>query len=198
MLLEFLHDLLPIGNLMPKTTHHVKKILANLGLSYEKIHACPNGCMLFWDGNEKEEVCSICGASRWKSAPEVASNDSDEVAPNDPDEVVGPQKKMAANILRWFPLKPRLQRLFMSSKTASLMNWHQQERKKDGAIDYDTRDGLEWPWKRKIEMYWLSIIIDKNQGDDTRCIRIRKDVYALEGGLSQSTNMSTDFATVYA
>ncbi|GJZ80355.1 hypothetical protein Tco_0645349, partial [Tanacetum coccineum] len=52
-----------------------------------KIHACPNGCMLFWDGNEKEEVCSICGASRWKPAPEVASNDSDEVAPNDPDEL---------------------------------------------------------------------------------------------------------------
>ncbi|GJQ99260.1 hypothetical protein Tco_0522245 [Tanacetum coccineum] len=143
MLLEFLHDLLPIGNLMPKTTHHVKKILANLGLSYEKIHACPNGCMLFWDGNEKEEVCSICGASRWKSAPEVASNDPDEVAPNDPDEVVGPQKKKAANILRWFPLKPRLQRLFMSSKTASLMNWHQQERKKDGKLRHPA-DGLAW------------------------------------------------------
>ncbi|GJV50562.1 putative transposase-associated domain-containing protein [Tanacetum coccineum] len=143
MLLEFLHDLLPIGNLMPKTTHHVKKILANLGLSYEKIHACPNGCMLFWNGNEKEEVCSICGASRWKSAPEVASNDPDEVAPNDPDEVVGPQKKKAANILRWFPLKPRLQRLFMSSKTASLMNWHQQERKKDGKLRHPA-DGLAW------------------------------------------------------
>ncbi|GJY78866.1 transposon, En/Spm-like protein [Tanacetum coccineum] len=107
MLLEFLQDLLPIGNLMPKTTHQVKKILANLGLSYEKIHACPNGCMLFWDGNEKEEVCSICGASRWKSALEVASNDPDEVAPNDPDEVVGPQKKKATNILqRWKTTHP--------------------------------------------------------------------------------------------
>nr|GEY76820.1 hypothetical protein [Tanacetum cinerariifolium] len=99
---EFLKDLLRIGNLMPKTTHQVKKILANLGLSYEKIHACPNGCMLFWDGNEKEEVCSICGASRCKSTPEVASNDPDEVAPNDPDEaapndpdeVVAPKKKV--------------------------------------------------------------------------------------------------------
>ncbi|GJW92579.1 hypothetical protein Tco_0170132, partial [Tanacetum coccineum] len=143
MLLEFLQDLLPIGNLMPKTTHQVKKILANLGLSYEKIHACPNGCMLFWDGNEKEEVCSICGASRWKSTPEVASNVPDEVAPNDPDEVVGLQKKKAANILRWFPLKRRLQRLFMYSKTASLMNWHQQERKKDGKLRHPT-DGLAW------------------------------------------------------
>ncbi|GKD86285.1 transposon, En/Spm-like protein, partial [Tanacetum coccineum] len=86
-------DLLHIGNLMPKTTHQVKKILANLRLSYEKNHACPNGCMLFWDGNKKEKVFSICGALRWKSAPQVASNNPDEVAPNDPDEVVGPQKK---------------------------------------------------------------------------------------------------------
>ncbi|GJW23457.1 putative transposase-associated domain-containing protein [Tanacetum coccineum] len=83
-----------------------------------------------------------CTESQTSSAPEVASNDPDEVAPNDPDEVVGPQKK-AANILHWFPLKPRLQRLFMSSKTASLMNWHQQERKKDGKLRHPA-DGLAW------------------------------------------------------
>ncbi|GKC14134.1 hypothetical protein Tco_1010916 [Tanacetum coccineum] len=116
MLLEFLQDLLPIENLMSKTTHQVKNILANLRLSYEKIHACPNGCMLFWDGNEKEEVCSICGASKWKSTPEVASNDPDEVAPNDPDEVVGPQKKKTSNIL---------------------------QRKKDGKLRHPA-DGLTW------------------------------------------------------
>ncbi|GKC63587.1 protein mitoferrinlike 1, chloroplastic [Tanacetum coccineum] len=126
---------------MPKTTHQVKKILANLRLSYEKNHACPNGCMLFWDGNKKEKVFSICGALRWKSAPQVASNNPDEVAPNDPDEVVGPQKKKVTNILRWFPLKLRIQRLFMSSKTASLMNWHQQERKKNGKLRHPA-DGL--------------------------------------------------------
>ncbi|GKA99060.1 putative transposase-associated domain-containing protein [Tanacetum coccineum] len=101
-------------NLMPKTTHHVKKILANLGLSYEKIHACPNGCIIFWDGNEKEEVCSICEASRWKSALEVSpQNDQMNVAPKEPDD------------------------------TASLMNWHQQERKKDGKLRHPA-DGLAW------------------------------------------------------
>ena len=31
------------------------------------------------------------------------------------------RKKKAAKVLRWFPLKPRLQRLFMSPKTASSM-----------------------------------------------------------------------------
>ncbi|GKE21109.1 hypothetical protein Tco_1432621, partial [Tanacetum coccineum] len=93
-----------------------------------------------------------CTESQTSSAPEVASNDPDEVAPNDPDKVVGLQKK-AANILRWFPLKPRLQRLFMSSKTASLMNWHQQERKKDGKLPSERkRTNTAWDRIRLIQI----------------------------------------------
>jgi hypothetical protein len=34
--------------------------------------------------------------------------------------------------LRHFPLIPRLQRLFMCSKTAKEMRWHEEERSKDG------------------------------------------------------------------
>ncbi|CAH9118447.1 unnamed protein product [Cuscuta epithymum] len=96
MLLEFLQDLLPDQNLMPKTTYQVKKLLGDLGLGYEKIHACPNDCMLFWDDTEKENECSICGQSRW-----LASTDNT-------GEIVNAQNKKAAKILRWFPLKPRL------------------------------------------------------------------------------------------
>ncbi|GKB07403.1 putative transposase-associated domain-containing protein [Tanacetum coccineum] len=119
MLLEFLRDLLPEGNLLPKTTYQVKKILANLGLSYEKIDACPNGCMLFWGDKDKEkqDKCSICNASRWK------------VAEDDSQVEMSRTKKKASKILRWFPLKPRLQRLFESSKTAALMKWHHEELK---------------------------------------------------------------------
>ena len=135
MLLEFLQDLLPEGNHLPKKLHQVKKVLASLGLWYEKIHACPNGCMLFWDGHEKEQSCSICGESRWKPT----TNNPDD----NPDEEERPKKNKAANILRWFPLKPRLQRLFMSSKTASLMKWHHLERNKDGKLRHPA-DALSW------------------------------------------------------
>ena len=34
------------------------------------------------------------------------------------------KKKDPPKVLRYFPLKPRLQRLFMSSKTATHMRWH--------------------------------------------------------------------------
>ncbi|GKE37027.1 uncharacterized protein Tco_1460432 [Tanacetum coccineum] len=133
MLLDFLRDLLPKGNLLPKTTYQVKTILANLGLSYEKIHACPNGCMLFWGDKEKEkqDKCSICNVSRWK------------VAEGNSQVEMGQTKKKASKILRWFPLKPRLQRLFESSKTAALMKWHHEERVKDGKIRHPT-DALAW------------------------------------------------------
>ena len=34
------------------------------------------------------------------------------------------KKKISTKVLRYFPLKPRLQRLYMSSKTTSHMKWH--------------------------------------------------------------------------
>ena len=65
MLLEFLQEeLLPDGNILPKKHHEAKNIMKKLGLGYEKIHACPNGCMLFWNENENKDICSICNASR--------------------------------------------------------------------------------------------------------------------------------------
>ncbi|KAF5761072.1 hypothetical protein HanXRQr2_Chr16g0760761 [Helianthus annuus] len=65
--------------------------------------------MLFWNDKEKDEVCSFCGSSRWK------------VHEANPEHEVNPPKRKALKILRWFPLKPRLQRLFTSSKTSNLM-----------------------------------------------------------------------------
>ncbi|XP_076914543.1 uncharacterized protein LOC143573590 [Bidens hawaiensis] len=131
MLLEFLKQLLPEGNLLPKTTQQMKKTMANLGLGYEKNHCCPNGCMLFWDDKEKDEICSFCGSSRWK------------VHESSPEDEVGAPKKKASKILRWFPIKPRLQRLFMSSKTSNLMLWHHTERVKDGKLRHPA-DALVW------------------------------------------------------
>ncbi|XP_076904109.1 uncharacterized protein LOC143559403 [Bidens hawaiensis] len=73
MLLEFMKDLLPEGNVLPKTTQQVKKIMANMGLGYEKIHACPNGCMLFWDNKEKDETSKIVYVIKDIKPYEVAS-----------------------------------------------------------------------------------------------------------------------------
>lgn len=43
------------------------KVIWNLGLNYEKIHAYENDCMLFWKKDSNVKHCFVCSALRWKS-----------------------------------------------------------------------------------------------------------------------------------
>lgn len=127
MLLELLNDALPEENTLPRSFYDTKKIISGLGLAYEKIHVCPNDCILYWRDLANSKICPKCGLSRWK----LNSNDGEG------------RKKVPAKILRWFPLKPRLQRLFLSSKTASSMTWHEDGRTKDGLMRHPA-DSVAW------------------------------------------------------
>ncbi|KAH0685856.1 hypothetical protein KY285_016411 [Solanum tuberosum] len=53
------------------------------------------------------------------------------------------QHRVSAKTLRHFPLIPRLKRLFMCSKTADYLRWHDEERSKDGKLRHPA-DGLAW------------------------------------------------------
>nr|XP_011459892.1 PREDICTED: uncharacterized protein LOC105350151 [Fragaria vesca subsp. vesca] len=65
--LEFIKGLLPEENLVPLMVNDAKKILSVLGMDYEKIHACPNDCILYRGEKYKEaDVCPSCGVSRSK------------------------------------------------------------------------------------------------------------------------------------
>ncbi|KAK4394200.1 hypothetical protein Sango_1890800 [Sesamum angolense] len=68
MLLEFLKKVLPNGETLPCSYYEAKKIIQDLGLDYEKIHACVNDCMLFKKDYEKEEQCPKCSVPRYKFA----------------------------------------------------------------------------------------------------------------------------------
>ena len=108
-LLDLLKEAFPFAKL-PKNFQEAKNIIRDLGLDFKKIHACRNDCMLYWKEHEKDDCCSKCKVSRWKS------------------------DNVPAKVLRHFPLKPRLQRLFMCAKTADSMFWHDKERPTDGNI----------------------------------------------------------------
>nr|ABA97393.1 transposon protein, putative, CACTA, En/Spm sub-class [Oryza sativa Japonica Group] len=66
-LLKLVKNILPEGNKLPETTYETKKIVCPLGLEVQKIHACPNDCILY-RGEEYEnlEACPICKALRYK------------------------------------------------------------------------------------------------------------------------------------
>ena len=129
-LLILLKEAFPKDEKLPDTCYKAKQIIRDLGLGYHKIDACSNDCMSFWKDSIKYSTCSVCGASRWKD-----ENDARNSTTN--------KKKTPAKVLRHFPLKPRFQQLFMSSKITSLMRWHEKGRTKNGVPRHPT-DLLAW------------------------------------------------------
>ena len=120
---------------MPPSFSAAKGIIKELGLDYEKIHACPNDCMLYWDKDKKENNCKVCGVSRWKSV----ESDKAAVLENNDRKTY----KVPAKVLRYFPLKPRLQRMFLCKEYSQLMTWHSTCRTIDGKLRHPA-DAKGW------------------------------------------------------
>ena len=78
------------------------------------------------------DACKLCHALRWRDDKHSGEEKRRENG-----------KKIPVKILWHFPLKPRVQRLFMSSKTASEMVWHHKERIKDGIMRHPA-DSKAW------------------------------------------------------
>ncbi|GKV43375.1 hypothetical protein SLEP1_g50673 [Rubroshorea leprosula] len=80
-----------------------------LGLGYKKIDICVNDCFLYYDEQSKNlTACPVCGESRYEPRNMSAIR----------------QKDVPRKSLWYLPITPRLQRLYMSRKTAKHMTWH--------------------------------------------------------------------------
>ncbi|XP_072066865.1 uncharacterized protein [Arachis hypogaea] len=132
-LLELLKGGMPYLNI-PTSFDKTKNMIKNLGLDFQKIDACPNDCMLYQNGHENDVSCHVCGSSRYVEHLVVEE-----------DDVTSSRKshKFAAKTLRHFPLIPKLQRLFMCTRTVEAMSWHHNERVKDGSLRHPA-DGESW------------------------------------------------------
>ncbi|XP_026397135.1 uncharacterized protein LOC113291866 [Papaver somniferum] len=120
---------------LPKNFYDARTTIKGLGLGYILIDACENDCVLFWKENADKTSCPVCHASRWKTTELNVDNESIRRTPRG--------KNIPVKQLRYFPLKPRLQRLFMSSKTASYMRYHAKRRPKDGVLRHPV-DAETW------------------------------------------------------
>ena len=110
-LLEFISQLLFEDTHMPINTYEEKKYLRGMRLRYEKIPTCHNDCMIFWKANKKLDSCTVCEKSKW----------NDAIPLDEDSQPITLSKKRSVKVLRWFPLIPRLQRLFMSQYIAPHM-----------------------------------------------------------------------------
>ncbi|KAI3778420.1 hypothetical protein L2E82_07700 [Cichorium intybus] len=123
-LLELLQSSYPEGNKIPSSHYVAKKTLKKIGLGYESIHVCRNDCALFWKEYSSLQNCPVCNESRWIN-----------------EKTNG--KKIAHKVLRYFPVTPRLRRLYCSRHTAKDMIWHSIGRSEEGTMRHPV-DGSSW------------------------------------------------------
>jgi hypothetical protein len=111
-------SILPEGNRLKENFYAAKSMMKPLGLGYHKIDICPNFCILYYLENAEMTEYMTCGYSRYKLR-------------------IGREKSVVAyKKLRYFPITPRLQRLFMSSRTAEHMTWHKSHHAVDEVMVY--------------------------------------------------------------
>jgi hypothetical protein len=85
-------------------------MICPIGLEVEKIHACSNNCILYHGDKYKDlDACPKCEAPRYKEGP----SDKDTKTRGGPVKVVW-----------YFPIAPRMHRLFANAKSAKLLRWH--------------------------------------------------------------------------
>ncbi|XP_074271531.1 uncharacterized protein LOC141595463 [Silene latifolia] len=107
-LLEFLGQMLPEGNELPRRTYDAKKILCPMGVDYVKIHACRNDCILFRKDYKELDKCPKCGSSRYKLPKKNSTN----------------SKGVPVKVLWYLPIIPRFKRMFANLKEARNLIWH--------------------------------------------------------------------------
>ena len=96
---------------MPSTTYEAKQLVCPLGLEVQKIHVCPNDCILYRGDYENSDACPVCGALRYK------------IRKDDPGDVEGerPWKRVPTKVMWYSPIISRLKHLFRNKENANLM-----------------------------------------------------------------------------
>ena len=162
-LLLLIGGLLPEDNLVPHSLYEARKNLDALGMKYEKIHACPNDCMLYRGQHAANVRCHICLVSRWKLGKEGK-------------ELLN----VPAKVLWYFPLIPRLKRMYQSAKTSKDLTWHDHGRKKDGMM----RHPADSPTWNLIDQKWPEF------GSEPRNLRLALSSDGFNPFSSQSSRYS--------
>ncbi|GKD86331.1 hypothetical protein Tco_1357485 [Tanacetum coccineum] len=99
-----------------------------------------NKCLLYWKNDKDLTACRTCGTSRWK-----VDNKTKKVYENIP-----------AKVMWYFPIIPRLQRLFKIESISEDLRWHVTRRITDGVLRHPA-DSQLW---RTIDEKFPEIVED--------------------------------------
>jgi hypothetical protein len=129
-LLMVIRSLLPDDHVLPKSMYEAYKLLRALKMTYEQIHACPKGYVLFRKEYAEAKYCPKCKSSRFM---EVDSGDGQKR-----------QLDIPLTILRHLPFIPRIQRLYMTEESAKQMTWHKNGKRYNPDKMVHASDGEAW------------------------------------------------------
>nr|GFC09782.1 hypothetical protein [Tanacetum cinerariifolium]GFC09793.1 hypothetical protein [Tanacetum cinerariifolium] len=117
-LLGLLKKMQPASNKMVEKTYQSKKLMRMMRSGYKKIHVCSHNCILYWKDNKELTVCPTYGISRWK-----VDNKTHKV-----------YESISVKVMWYFPIIPRLQRLFKLESISKDLRWHATRRIIDGVL----------------------------------------------------------------
>ncbi|KAL6639429.1 hypothetical protein ACP70R_023159 [Stipagrostis hirtigluma subsp. patula] len=121
---------LPEGHKMPSSLYECKCLLNGLKMPYVKIDACVNNCMIYYKQDEHKEKYDFCGESRY--------------VVTEPACQVRKRKPIPRKVLRYLPVIPRLQRMYMEPKTAKHMRWHKEGTRTNPNVMVHPSDAEAW------------------------------------------------------
>jgi hypothetical protein len=157
-LLKFLSQLLPKPNKLPTSTYKAKKLISPVALGVQKIHACPNHCILYRGEFENATRCPVCNVSRYKKSynqecvnkiAKINRNKKAAIGPEIDDDTFDDmdgkrRSKIPALVMWYLPVIDRLKRLFSNPREAELMRWHAESRKQNNKQIRHPADASQW------------------------------------------------------
>ncbi|XP_052627027.1 uncharacterized protein LOC122197509 [Lactuca sativa] len=118
-ILPIIKRMLPKGEKLVENFYETKKLLKIIRLPEKKIHGCKNHCMISYGADSDLTKCRVCDHDRYKSG------------------------KLPYLVMRYLPIAPRLQRLYLTKKTAKQMTWH-YEHQTEPVLMVHPSDGEAW------------------------------------------------------
>jgi hypothetical protein len=157
-LLSLLTKLLQKPNTLPTSTSRAKKLVCLLSLGVDKIHACPNHCILYHKEREFKMKCPACGVSRYKRSynhvyvdtMEKKNKKNTTISPesvddkNDSDKEDNKKRKIPSLMMWYLLVIDHLKRVFSNPRDAELVRWHSEKRRKNNEEIRHPADGTQW------------------------------------------------------
>jgi hypothetical protein len=159
-LLSLLAKLLPKTNTLPTNTYRVKKLICLLSLGVDKIHACPNHCILYHIEYEFNMKCPVCGVSQYKRSynhvyvdtmkEKIKNKNKTAISLESVDDKAGPNKedmmkrKIPALVMWYLTVIDHLKHVFSNPRDAELVSWHSEKRRKNDEVIRHPTDETKW------------------------------------------------------